>query len=64
MNVRLTKDMLVDIDFFVESVKFIQKLMMTGPLAEYHKEFCQPPPNVKTDEQIKEWVTKYSKFIA
>lgn len=51
---------IVDLDLLVESVKFIKKLMTSGPLAEYHQEFCQPGPDVKTDEQIKEWVTKYS----
>lgn len=36
--------------------------MMTGPLAEFHQEFCQPGPEVKSDDQIKEWVSKYSEL--
>lgn len=51
---------LVDLDLFVETVKYIRKLMMTGPLAEFHQEFCQPGPEVESDDQIKEWVSKYS----
>ena len=51
----------VDADLLVESIKFMKKLMTTGPLAQYHQKFSQPPEEIQTDEQIKEWLLKYGK---
>ncbi|GJE88963.1 GMC oxidoreductase [Phanerochaete sordida] len=50
----------IDLDIMVDSVKFIRKVAQTEPFGSIIEREELPGPDVQTDEQIYEYVKKYS----
>ncbi|TFY75596.1 hypothetical protein EWM64_g8416 [Hericium alpestre] len=49
----------IDLDTFVECVKFIQRLKDTAPFKDIIGAEINPGPKCTTDEQLQDWIKKY-----